>query len=53
MADRLVRRDRLCANCVIIGLTLMAVGASEALLAFTAELAPSLAPTAAVRSAHI
>lgn len=32
---------------------LVAVGASEALLALTAELAPSLAPAAAVRSTHI
>lgn len=34
-------------------LTLVAVGASEAFLALAAELASSLAPAAAVRSAHI
>lgn len=34
-------------------LTLVAVGASEALLAFTAELAPSLAPAAPMGAAHI
>lgn len=35
------------------GLTLVAVSASEALLALAAELAPGLAPAAAARSAHI
>lgn len=35
------------------GLTLMAVSASETLLALAAELAPRLAPAAAVRSTHI
>lgn len=35
------------------GLTLVTVGASEALLALAAELAPGLAPAAAVRSTHI
>lgn len=34
-------------------LTLVAVGASEALLALTGELAPGLAPAAAVRSTNI
>ena len=42
-----------CIACVESGLTLVAVGASEALLALAAELAPGLAPAAAVRSTHI
>lgn len=42
-----------CVVCEESGLTLMAVGASEALLALAAELAPGLAPAAAVRSTHI
>lgn len=39
--------------CAETGLTLMAIGASEALLALTAELAPGLAPAAAVGSTHV
>lgn len=35
------------------GLTLVTVGASEALLALAGELAPRLAPAAAVRSTHV
>lgn len=35
------------------GLTLVAISASEALLALAAKLAPCLAPAAAVRSTHI
>lgn len=43
----------LCAPYCVWNLTLVTVGAPEALLAFAAELASGLAPAAAVRSTHI